>query len=466
MKKQIKKLCKWSALAFCLSMLVGNLQILASSEGTFTDASDITIEQDASEEINVQGLEGIQLDRIEYTGRAGRSAGSCQGFLHNWQVEYTIQEQTCGQQGMWRIKCVDCNVTATTFSDIYDHNYVNGTCTNCEDTNIEVAPYGELEKWLYSLNNNNMTIEIYRYRGTPNDIVVYGAYEVNGTQYSTILNGDTSGYMGPFHDKRDSITSIKIKPGVKSYQGFQLFYKCSNLTSLDLSGLDTSNVTDMSSIFDGCSSLTSLDLSSLDTSKVSQMTCMFMDCSSLTSLDLSSFNVGASAMNYMFAGCSSLTSLDLSSFNSRYLNDMNSMFAGCSSLTSLDLSSFDTSGVSNMYSMFAGCSSLTSLDLSSFDTTNVRIMHYMFQGCSNLDYLDVSSFNTSTCWGMTYMFNGCERLSSLDLSSFTTNKVDSMESMFQDCFNLSTIYVGTGWTTSSKTKNMFTNCGTSSVTIK
>jgi len=78
----------------------------------------------------------------------------------------------------------------------------------------------------------------------------------------------------------------------------------------------------------------------------------------------------------------------------------------------------------------------------------------------------VSSFNTSTCWGMTYMFNGCERLSSLDLSSFTTNKVDSMESMFQDCFNLSTIYVGTGWTTSSKTKNMFTNCGTSSVTIK
>ena len=35
-----------------------------------------------------------------------------------------------------------------------------------------------------------------------------------------------------------------------------MFYGCSSLTSIDLSGWDTSNVTDMSSMFNGYSSLT------------------------------------------------------------------------------------------------------------------------------------------------------------------------------------------------------------------
>ena len=56
-----------------------------------------------------------------------------------------------------------------------------------------------------------------------------------------------------------------------------MFPHCS-LTSLDLSNFDTSNVTDMSSMFYGCLNLKSLDLSSFDTSNVTNMSYMFYIC--------------------------------------------------------------------------------------------------------------------------------------------------------------------------------------------
>jgi len=61
-----------------------------------------------------------------------------------------------------------------------------------------------------------------------------------------------------------------------------MFINCSSLTSLDVSGFDTSSVTNMSYMFYNCSSLTSLDVSGFDTSSVTAMTSMFQSCTSLT----------------------------------------------------------------------------------------------------------------------------------------------------------------------------------------
>ena len=170
-----------------------------------------------------------------------------------------------------------------------------------------------------------------------------------------------------------------------------MFYDCYSLTSLDLSNLNTSKVTNMENMFYGCSSLTSLDLSNFDTSNVSTMGTMFYGCSSLTSLNISNFNTSNVTSTYcMFYNCSSLTSLDLSNWNTSNVTVMGNMFYNCSSLTSLDLSNFDTSKVTNMYGMFNSCSSLTSLDLSNFDTSKVTDMSNMFS-VSNLRYLIIGS---------------------------------------------------------------------------
>ena len=181
-----------------------------------------------------------------------------------------------------------------------------------------------------------------------------------------------------------------------------------NLTSVvGLKNLDTSKVTDKSSMFTGCQSLQSLDLSSFDTSKVTNMSRMFCDCESLRLLDLSSFDTSrVTSMFYMFCSCNSLESLDLSNFDTSKVTNMNSMFAGYP-LQLLNLSSFDTSRVTNMGGMFSHCKSLDSLDLSNFDTSKVTDMSYMFSYCKSLRSLDLSSFDTSKVTDMTGMFNGC-----------------------------------------------------------
>ena len=174
----------------------------------------------------------------------------------------------------------------------------------------------------------------------------------------------------------------------------EMFYQCTLLTTLDLSNLDTSNVTKMYGMFQGCASLTTLDLSNFNTSKVTMMYSMFRGCASLTTLDLSNFNTSnVISMENMFRTMSKLTLLDLSNFDTSKVTNMNYMFAECSKLTSLNLSNFNTSNVTNMQYMFANCSQLASLDLSSFNTTKVTGMSYMFQYCTHLTHLDIRNFD-------------------------------------------------------------------------
>lgn len=240
----------------------------------------------------------------------------------------------------------------------------------------------------------------------------------------------------------------------------RMFGVCSALTHLDLSGFDTRNVTNMSEMFFYCTSLASLGLSSFDTRNVTDMKRMFEECHSLTSLDLSSFYTRDVAnMNRMFLNCKSLTSLDLSSFDTRNVTDMEFMFGGCSSLTSLDLSSFDARSVTNMYCMFSGCSALASLDLSSFDTKNVTDMNSMFYNCQSLTSLDLSSFDTKNVTDMIFMFEDCSSLISLDLSSFNTENVTGMRGVFYGCTSLTSLDLS-GFDTRNVTDmgNMFRGC--------
>jgi surface protein len=241
---------------------------------------------------------------------------------------------------------------------------------------------------------------------------------------------------------------------------YMMFQGCSSLTSLDLSNWDTSNLTETTYMFSGCSGLKSLNLSNFNTSKVKIMSYMFYGCSSLTSLNLSSFDTSnVTKMGYMFWDCSSLTSLDLSSFDTSNVTEMWFMFKGCSSLTSLDLSNFNTSKVTTMAQMFQGCSGLTSLNLSSFDTSNVTVMGLMFSGCSSLTSLDLSNLDTSNVTNMGSMFSGCSGLTSLDLSNFNTSKVTTMAQMFQGCSDLTSINTSNWKTSSVKDMNhMFQGC--------
>ena len=287
-----------------------------------------------------------------------------------------------------------------------------------------------------------------------------------GGKGGIIANESMMGYFSGF-SKMTSI-DLSVMDTSEVTNMFGMFSSCSSLTSLDVSNFDTSKVTDMSYMFQDCSRLTSLDVSKFDTSQVTNMSVMFSSCSRLTSLDVSRFDTSnVTDMNGMFDSCHALTSLDLSNFDTSQVISMSGMFEYCNSLPSLVLRNFDTSKVTNMSYMFWGCNSLTSLDVSEFDTSKVTNMSNMFRNCTSLTSLDVSKFDTLKVTNMRGMFADCSSLTSLDLRSFDTSQVTNMSSMFDVCSKLTQITVSNKWVVGSSTltDRMFMYCGTDHVTV-
>jgi len=262
-----------------------------------------------------------------------------------------------------------------------------------------------------------------------------------------------------------TIVHIVFDKSFSTYTPTSLYKFFANLTKLKtitgLEYLNTEKVMNMSYMFFKCSSLTSLDVTHFNTAKVTNMNRLFSYCSSLTSLDVTHFNTAnVTNMNNMFDSCSSLTSLDVTYFNTENVTKIYSMFYSCSSLTSLDVTHFNTAKVTNMISMFNNCSSLTSLDVTHFNTANVTNMRNMFSGCSSLTSLDVTHFNTANVMKMNGMFSYSVALTSLYLTNFNTEKVTNMEDMFSGCQALTTIYASSKFVTTQVTKSsgMFNKC--------
>ena len=111
-----------------------------------------------------------------------------------------------------------------------------------------------------------------------------------------------------------------------------------------LANADTSNITNMNSMFDSCTSLVSLNLSSFNTSNVTNMNNLFYNCSSLTSLDLSSFNTNkVTSFVSAFQNCINLVTLNVDSFVlssvSANINRFGTTFRGCTALSNNSLNS-------------------------------------------------------------------------------------------------------------------------------
>ena len=239
-----------------------------------------------------------------------------------------------------------------------------------------------------------------------------------------------------------------------------MFSDCQVLTSIDVSGWDTSNVTNMNSMFSDCKALTSVDVSGWNTSNVTDMNSMFYNCQVLTSIDVSGWDTSnVTNMSSMFSDCKALTSIDVSGWNTSNVTNMSSMFSDCKALTSVDVSGWNTASVTNMYYMFYNCQALMSVDASGWDTSSVTDMRYMFDDCYKLTSIDASSWDTSNVTAMTGIFGNCYKLTSIDASGWDTSSVTDMCYMFDSCYNLTGVDVS-GWDTSNVTDMgaMFRDC--------
>ena len=80
--------------------------------------------------------------------------------------------------------------------------------------------------------------------------------------------------------------------------------------NIDLSNIDTSNITRMASCFQSCSKIKNLDVSKFNTSNVTDMNQMFSNCENLVSLDLSNFDFSKNTnFFYFFNACYKLENI-------------------------------------------------------------------------------------------------------------------------------------------------------------
>ena len=148
------------------------------------------------------------------------------------------------------------------------------------------------------------------------------------------------------------------------------------LINADVSNLDTRNITDMDSLFDGSTGLKTVgNLSHWDTSNVTDMANMFEDYKGV---------IG-----------------DLSYWDTSNVTDMAGMFCNYKGVIG-DLSHWDTSNVTNMAYMFNGYKGVIG-DLSHWDTSNVTDMYRMF-AFSSASVSGLNTWNTRQPTNMDLMF--------------------------------------------------------------
>ena len=229
---------------------------------------------------------------------------------------------------------------------------------------------------------------------------------------------------------------IVFKDDIKNLCGF--FEYNFQIISIDLSNFNTSNVTDMSFMFNTCRNLREIKgINQLKTNNVISLNGMFQDCNELEHLDLSNWNTSkVSNMGYMFNKCKKLKKIKgINEFITKEVRTIRAMFKECKELEYLDLSSFDTSNVNDMSFIFSECIKLKEIKgINNFVTKKVINMCSMFRFCYELDYLDLSNFDTSNVKDMKLMFFECIKLKEIKgLDKFITNKVTNMRGMFEYC---------------------------------
>ena len=144
-------------------------------------------------------------------------------------------------------------------------------------------------------------------------------------------------------------------------------------------------------------------------------------------------------MSYMFEHAGRLTTVDVASWNTNNVVSMRRMFLGTSNLSTIDVSNWDTSNVETMHMMFVR-TGLTELDVATWDTSNVISMISMFNG-ARIEHLDLANWNTENVTRMRSMFSG-SHLITLDVSGWNTSNVWDMPFMFHNATQLRSVTVG------------------------
>lgn len=276
---------------------------------------------------------------------------------------------------------------------------------------------------------------------------------IEGTEYNVQLSGagtSTTTF------KTDNLTSITLTGNITaaSGTGSYIFYNCTNLKSVDMSGI-TGTLNVGSNWFQRCSSLTDVKLPPECASIGSSA---FSGCTSLASIEIPA---GVKSISGQFSGCTGLktvtfaTGSQLTTCNLSNLPVENiDLPAAVTSvnLSGTALTTADLSGCTALRTLggFRGCTKLTSVKLPE-NSSLTAIPAYAFANCTSLT--DVNIPATVTSVGK-QAFQGCTAITGINIPASVTT---IGATVFQDCTALATLGTdGSTWT--SIGENAFNGC--------
>ena len=152
--------------------------------------------------------------------------------------------------------------------------------------------------------------------------VATSGVDINEYLSDTITKGDSA--LGGW-----AKTIIKLRSPL-TIEGTDAQYMFYNYPLNEIPQIDTSNVTNMFTMFGYCKNLTTIP--QLNTSNVTDMDRLFYSCTNLTTIpQLDTSKV--STMNSIFGGCTNLTTIP--QLDTSFVYDMSSAFYNCKNLTTI-----------------------------------------------------------------------------------------------------------------------------------
>lgn len=304
---------------------------------------------------------------------------------------------------------------------------------------------------------------------------------------------DNNYSWGTFYLEREKIGN---GTGTALTGAYRAYRDCFRLRSLDISGLYTPNVTNFLEMFYNCRTLPiTFDLRHWSVSKATTFNNMFYGCSSISSINLTGWNtekLTSTGLNNMFDSCYNLKRIyGIENFYTNNCTQLTNVFSNCRSLQQLDLSNWNTNKVTtfvnlfydcfrisdlsfvknwrtpvltNLSNTFANCYLIEELDLHEWDVSHVTNVYYLFGGCRALKKLNITGWVINSTTSLAYTFLNCHSLEYIDISNWhITNTCTSIYQAFYSCFSLKELNIPEGWNlsglgTGSVFHNLFANC--------
>ena len=281
------------------------------------------------------------------------------------------------------------------------------------------------------------------------------------------------GYYNNVND--DPKLEVEIKEKEKGECITDLSYmlnNCKNVTKVDFSEWDNSQVTSMEAMFQ----LTNLDSNSIigglfekkTNPNLTNIKAMFCKCVNIKEIpnlnNLFYYKNNIKDIGMLFNGCKNLKKINGDKWYADNITNMSYAFNRCESLEEIHLGkNFTSNNVKNMCGLFNGCTKLKNLPsaVSSWEIPNVEDISIMFQGCQALTSVNINKYNFSNVKDMSGLFSKCSGLNNAITfsSKWTPIKVKEMVGMFNECENLKKIE-NMNWnlTNVSNASGMFYKC--------